>query len=73
MAQIAVASAGWLWDSRDTDLLGNTSHKDACRSRSRAAQTPLKPKLYLQAPGTFKESSKLMAFLIMDYGFSLGG
>lgn len=73
MSQIAVPGAGWLWDSRDTDSLGNTRHKDARRSCHRAVQTPLKSKLYLQAPRTFKELGKLMAFLITDYGFSLGG
>lgn len=73
MSQITVPGAGCLWDSRDTDSLGNTRHKDARRSCSRIAQTPPKSKLYLQAPRTFKESDKLMAFLITDYGFSLGG
>lgn len=73
MSQITLPGAGWLWDSGDTDSLRNTRHKDAHRSCSQAAQTPRKSKLYLQAPRTFKDSAKLIAFLITDCGFSLGG
>lgn len=73
ISQNSAPGAGGLWDSRDTNSLRNTRHKDARRSRSLVAQTPLKLKPYLQSPRTFKESGKLMAFPITDYGFSLGG
>lgn len=78
IAQISVPGwahlcPGGLWDFGDTNSLRNTRHKDAHRSCSLVAQTPLKLKPYLQSPRTFKEPGKLMAFPITDYGFSLGG
>ena len=63
--------AGGLWDSRDIDLLRNMQHKDVHRSCSQVAQTSPKSKLYLQASRTFKESGKLMAFLLLIMDFPL--